>query len=206
MARTTRKDARRRDVVAAAERAVSQYGVAEVKLKDVAEAAGMSPTSLLYYYDDGLDAILADVHRVAIERFLQRRESAVENFDSATEQLSELLRLGVPSIDEDHLVRTLYETTAFLQRHRYHALLAENFIERQIALFERVLAVGAARAEFTLAASPRELGRTFVALEDGLVLHVIVEGEHFDRSAALAVQAAYAGLVTGVPFDLADPG
>jgi AcrR family transcriptional regulator len=204
MARTTRKDARRRDVVAAAERAVNQYGVAEVKLKDVAEAAGMSPTSLLYYYDDGLDAILADVHRVAIERFLDMRESTVEKFDSATEQLTALLRLGIPTADEDDLVRTLYETTAFLQRHRYHALLAQNFIERQISLFDRVLAVGAASGEFILAASPRQLGRTFVALEDGLVLHVIIEGEQFDRSAALAVQAAYASLVTGVRIDLSD--
>jgi len=204
MPRTTRKDARRRDVVAAAERAVNQYGVAEVKLKDVAEAAGMSPTSLLYYYDEGLDAILADVHRVAVERFLDLRESTVEKFDTASDQLSALVRLGVPTSDEDHLVRTLYETTAFLQRHRYHALLAQNFIERQIALFDRVLAVGAATGEFTLAASPRELGRTFVALEDGIVLHVIVEGERFDRAAALAVQAAYASLVTGVRFDLSD--
>jgi AcrR family transcriptional regulator len=204
MARTTRKDARRRDVVAAAERAVSQYGVAEVRLKDVAEAAGMSPTSLLYYYDEGLDAILADVHRVAVERFLELRESGVESFDTARDQLIALLRLGVPTSDEDHLVRMLYETTAFLQRHRYHALLAESFIERQIALFERVLAVGAAGSEFTLAASPRALGRTFVALEDGLVLHVIVEGEHFDRAAALAVQSAYASLVTGTTIDLSD--
>jgi AcrR family transcriptional regulator len=204
MARTPRKDARRRDVVAAAERAVNQYGVAEVKLKDVAEAAGMSPTSLLYYYDDGLDAILADVHRVAIERFLDLRERAVEIFDTPTEQLTALLRLGVPTSDEDHLVRTLYETTAFLQRHRYHALLAESFIERQIALFDRVLAVGAARADFTLTDSPRALGRTFVALEDGLVLHVIVEGSNFDRAAALAVQSAYASLVTGTTIDLSD--
>lgn len=204
VARTTRKDARRRDLVAAAERAVSEHGVAEVKLKDVAEAAGMSPTSLLYYYDEGLDAILADVHRTAVERFLDMREAAVDACDGPTAQLVALLRLGVPSGDEDHLVRTLYETTAFLQRHPYHALLASSFIERQVALFERVLAVGAERGEFTLVARPRELARAFLALEDGLVLHVIVEGERFDRTAALAVQAGYASLVTGSTIVLTD--
>lgn len=205
MARPTRKDARRRDLVAAAERAVHEHGVAEVKLKDVAAAAGMSPTALLYYYDDGLDAILADVHRAGVERFLELREEAVEQFDSPTAQLVALLRLGLPSGEDDHLVRMLYETTAFLQRHRYHATLGANFIARQIALFERVLAVGAERGEFRLGDTPRTISRTFLALEDGLALHVIVEGNGFDRAAALRIQSAYATLATGTTIDLAEP-
>jgi len=179
--------------------------VAEVKLKDVAEAAGISPTSLLYYYDEGLDAILADVHRAAVDRFLDLRELAVEEFDNPRDQLVAVLRLGIPSGADDQLVRTLYETTAFLQRNRYHATLGTNFIERQIALLERILAVGAERGEFRLSDRPRAIGRTFLALEDGLCLHVIVEGESFDRAAALEVLAQYATLATGTTIELADP-
>jgi len=205
VARPTQKEARRRDLIAAAERAVQQHGVAQVKLKHIAEAAGVSPTSLLYYYDDGLDAILADVHRGGMERFCALRERAVAELDSPVAQLVSMIRLGLPVGADDHLVRMLYEMSAFLQRNRFHAMLASQFIQRQVLLYEQVFRVGQASGDFVLGEEPRVASRSMLALEDGLCLHVIIGSPTFARPQALRAMSEFATLATGTVIDASDP-
>ena len=70
--------------------------------------------------------------------------------------------------------RLLYELFPVALRHEAAAEQQRSFIARQTALYERVLEDGRRTGEFRLAAPATELARSFVALEDGYCLDVLV--------------------------------
>ncbi|HEY2687264.1 MAG TPA: TetR family transcriptional regulator, partial [Streptosporangiaceae bacterium] len=72
MARPSQQTARRLSLLAAAQRAVAQKGVTKLRLKDVADAAGVTPASVLYYYGEGIEALLVALYRQSIARYAER--------------------------------------------------------------------------------------------------------------------------------------
>ena len=73
-----RKDqrARREQLVEAARAVMAERGAVAIRVKDVAERAGVSPSSLLYYYPD-FEELLFAVARDAIDRYTEERAAAV---------------------------------------------------------------------------------------------------------------------------------
>ena len=67
-----RKDqtARRRQIVDAARQVLLERGAVGVRVKDIAERAGLAPSSLLYYYPQ-LDGLLLDGVRNAWPRAVE---------------------------------------------------------------------------------------------------------------------------------------
>src|SRR5437764_14822548 len=108
MARPKDQGARRQQLVAATERVVLARGAASVRLRDVAEAAGLTSGAVLYYYDE-LDHLLAETRQRAVERFCRQREDAVDACPDPREQLRAAINCGLPSGPDDELVRLLYE-------------------------------------------------------------------------------------------------
>src|SRR3954463_14076007 len=105
-----RKDqtARRRQLTDAARQVLLERGAVGVRVKDVAERAGLAPSSVLYYFPS-LDELLIEVSRGAIERFTERRAAGVRGLDAPAEQLRLPIPLGVPSGPDDTDSRLLYE-------------------------------------------------------------------------------------------------
>ena len=67
----------RRDQLKAAARAVLlRRGAVALRVKDIAEEAGMAPSSVLYYYPD-IGDLLLDVARGAMERYAEERATMV---------------------------------------------------------------------------------------------------------------------------------
>src|SRR5919199_6001563 len=87
---------RRQQLANAARQVLLERGAVGVRVKDVAERAGLAPSSVLYYYPS-LDELLIEVSRGAIERFTARRAAAVRRVDGAPAQLRLAIHLGVPS-------------------------------------------------------------------------------------------------------------
>src|SRR3954453_24270846 len=98
---------RRRELVAAASDVIARKGMGAVRLRDVAEAAGMTSGNVLYYYD-GLDELFFAAYERAVERFCVEREAAVARLRKPARKLAAALRLGVPPRPGGHGVRLPY--------------------------------------------------------------------------------------------------
>jgi DNA-binding transcriptional regulator YbjK len=196
MARTRNQGERRRQIVAAAHRAVVKHGPAMVRLRDVADEAGLTSGAVLYYYDE-LETLLLEVHHRAVERFCRAREAEVDAADGAAAKLIAALRCGLPTGTDDELVRVLYEFEGPAFRNRTLGALHHAYFERQVGIYHSIIAAGAASGEFRLTAPARVIARNIVALEDGYGFYVVLEDSDIDRESAEQLILSYAETATG---------
>jgi AcrR family transcriptional regulator len=194
-----RKDqaTRRRQLVEAGRRVLLERGAVGLRVKDVAEQAGMAPSSVLYYYPR-LDELMMDVSRGAIERYAERRSQQVRRLEDPVRQLRLAIRLGVPTGPDDEDSRLLYELDAFTGTSPAFAIMTSSFFDRQALLYQYVLESGAARGIFTLASRAETIARGLVALEDGLGLQVVTGHPAVDNAEAERILLSYAGVATGI--------
>src|SRR5690349_21798374 len=75
--RPRRQDARRRQLVESARRVLLERGAVGLRVKDVAERAGLAPSTVLYYYP-AIEDLLMEVSRDAIDRYAERRSKQVK--------------------------------------------------------------------------------------------------------------------------------
>ena len=199
-----RKDqARRRAQLAAAARELLlEHGALGLRVKDIAERAGISSSAVLYYYPD-LDDLLLEVTRDAMSRYGERRSEAIRGIDDPAVQLRVVIGLGVPTGPDDEDSRLLYELDAMTGSSRLFATLSASFFDRQVMLYERVLERGVESGAFAIASDPATVARGLVALEDGLGLQVVLGHPEIDAAAGKAILLAWASAATGA--DLSAP-
>jgi AcrR family transcriptional regulator len=119
-------------------------GVDDHAAAEPAERAGITPSSVLYYYPR-LDELMMEVSREAMERYAERRSRQVRELDDPVQQLRLAVRLGVPTGPDDEESRLLYELDAFVGSSPAFRVLSSAFFDRRVALYEHVLESGAAR-------------------------------------------------------------
>ena len=201
VARTRDQARRRQELVSAASALVSRRGLSGVRLRDVAEAAGLTSGAVLYYYEN-LDQLFTAAYDRAVERFCRERERAVGEISDPAARLAAAIRMAIPSGVDDHEIRLLYELEPVAFRDPACAALMTAYIERQVAMYAAILEVGAATGVFTLAHASRTIARNLVALEDGQGLYVLM-----GRDAPADVEARildYVAAVAGVDRALLD--
>ncbi|GGX66397.1 TetR/AcrR family transcriptional regulator [Streptomyces minutiscleroticus] len=196
MARPRNQAARRAHLVQAAAQTVLDRGVTNARLRDIADRAGLTPASVLYYYPDVNDLLVA-VFEQGTETYVLRRQEAVEARTTDWDRLSACVASGVPFPGEAETTsRLLYELLPVAFRSEAAGARQRAFVAQQTGLYRRVLDEGAASGAFRLAAPSDFLARGFVALEDGYGIDVL-------SGAATAEQVEerllhHARLVTGV--------
>ena len=177
-----------------------ERGAVGLRVKDIAERAGITPSSVLYYYPR-LDELMMEVSREAMERYAERRSRQVRALDDPVRQLRLAIRLGVPTGPDDEESRLLYELDAFVGSSPAFRVLSSSFFDRQVLLYEHVLDSGAARGVFELAAPAESLARGLVAMEDGLGLQVVVGHPGLGSAAAEEILVRHASAVTGAALE-----
>ncbi|HEX3262650.1 MAG TPA: TetR/AcrR family transcriptional regulator [Solirubrobacterales bacterium] len=187
---------RRQQLARAARQVLLERGAVGLRVKDVAERAGLAPSSVLYYYPN-LDELLIEVSRGAIERFTERRAAAVRRLDGARDQLRLAIHLGVPSGPDDVDSRILYELDAFTGSSPAFGILTASYFDRQAVLYESILDAGARTGDFELTADALTVARGLVAMEDGLGLQVVIAHPAIDRSVAEEILVRYAETAIG---------
>lgn len=203
MARPRQQEARRRSLLDAAQLAAARHGVARLRLKDVAEAAGISPASVLYYYE-GVGALLTELYRMNIARFCERRREAVAAHRSPRDQLVASIRHGVPAGPDDTDATTLWQLDAFVGSDPLYDVLCTQQFEEQVSVYEQVLAMGQDRGDFRLMSAPRAVAQALVALEDALGRQVIGGNPRLTRPDALRVIGSFATLAVHCEIDPAE--
>jgi AcrR family transcriptional regulator len=180
----------------AGRRVLLERGAVGLRVKDIAERAGITPSSVLYYYPR-LDELMMEVSREAMERYAEKRSRQVRTLDDPLSQLRLAIHLGVPTGPDDEESRLLYELDAFVGSSPAFRVLSSSFFDRQVLLYQHVLETGAARGAFSLAAPADSLARGLVAMEDGLGLQVVVGHPGLDSAEAERILLRHASAVTG---------
>lgn len=188
---------RRKELLEAAEELIADQGIHQVKLRDIAGKAGMTPNAALYYFET-LEAIFEDVLARSIARYCDDRQAIADGAGAPAEKLRRLMAAGLPGGAEDRLGRLIYEMGSFARTDAASAARYITLFERQVAIYMAVLEAGAARGEFRLSASPREIARSLVVMEDGLGLGLTNKVPTLKWQEALGLLEAYAGTMAGL--------
>ncbi|MGW6139347.1 TetR/AcrR family transcriptional regulator [Streptomyces sp. NPDC055144] len=196
MGRPKNQTARRKALVDAAGRAITERGLEGLRIKDIAAEAGMSAGSVLYYYPE-MDELVLEVHRGAVERYLAARHDGTDKVADPVERLRGLIGGGLPTGADDPQHSLLYELHRRADRSAGHAALMASLFAREIALYTTVLEVGAAAGAFAATETPADLARNLVALEDGYGLHIVSRNTQLTPDEARRLILGYARTVTG---------
>ena len=191
---------RRRQLANAGRHVLLERGAVGLRVKDIAERAGIAPSSVLYYYPR-IDELMIEVSREAMERYAERRSRQVRALDDPARRLRLAIHLGVPTGPDDEDSRLLYELDAFIGSSPAFRVLSSSFFDRQVLLYQHVLESGAAQGLFRLGTDADSLARGMVAMEDGLGLQVVVGHPGLDSAEAERILLRHASAVTGVALD-----
>jgi len=175
-----------------------------VSVRDVAQEAGMSPASVLYYYPDVGKLIEEAIHHT-VERFAERRRTVADSLPDARERLAVTIRAGFPTGPDDEDLRVLYAAGPYFRDNPLLGALIRSMTAGQVELYRRILEVGQAQGVFDLADDSMTIARNLVALEDAYGLYII-GGAPLEHEAP-ALVLAYAELATrcSLAFDPAEP-
>ena len=175
-----------------------------VSVRDVAQEAGMSPASVLYYYPD-LKQLVTEALQHAMERFYERRHARAESIDDPRARMVATIREGFPTDHDDHDVLMMYLGVPVIRKEPVVASLIRTLTERQVSLYQTILEVGQAHGVFDLADDSLTIARNLVALEDAYGLYVINTRRDGLIDDAKRLTLAYASMATRCDLSLKDP-
>lgn len=190
---------RRENLLAAAQRAVITHG-ADVRLKDVAEVAGLTSGAILYHFPD-IQSLLIEANRAGMERFHDQRLRAIGGSATPDEKLVVTIASGLPSDADDQAVKLLCELGGAAGRYPVYAAMLTSLYDRQVAMYQVILEHGASSGVFTLTQPSETIGRTIVALEDAYGYRMVARHPTIDHAVATQLILDYARLATSHPLD-----
>ncbi|MDT0382523.1 TetR family transcriptional regulator [Streptomyces sp. DSM 42041] len=182
-------------MVAAARKAIVLHGLSAVRIRDVADTAGMAPGSVTYYFRE-LDELFQEVFTDAVERFSSLRRAAVQDLQDPRDRLVATIRAGLPTGPDDELCCLLYEFAPQARKNTRDAALRRTLYDDQVDLYCELLSSGEADDAFRFAAPAREIASNLVALEDAYGYHIIA-GTSVTRATAEQYLIGYAATATG---------
>lgn len=201
MARPKEQTERRKDLVQAAMDAVAVRGLSGLRLKDIAQEAGLSIGSVSYYYPE-IEDLLVEAHREALERFYWNRVKHVDQCESAQQQIVVAIQEGIPDEPVTSDVRMLYELHTYAGRNPAHASMMTTLWDREVSLYERVIERGVAQGEFTTSCEVRDIAETAVALEDAFNLHLVSSNSAVTAKMARERLSSYLSATLNCAFEV----
>lgn len=166
---------RRQEILDAAARVITDRGLAETRISDIAEQAGVSPGLILYYFDSK-DRLLSEALTFANDQFYLRASREIRRMPSAKDQLHRLIDLSVPGLLQDH--GRLDEWALWIEvwvralRDRDMAKDREALDERWRSQIAEIVRAGQGSGEFDFAAEVDEVALRLACLIDGLAIQV----------------------------------
>ena len=168
---------RHQEILDAAARVITERGLAETRISDIAEQAGVSPGLILYYFESK-DRLLAEALTYANDQFYLRTSREIRRMPSARDQFRRLVDLSVPGylpeyerLDEWALwievwVRALRDADMAKDR--------EVLDERWRSQIADIIRTGTSSGEFSSTEDVDELALRLASLIDGLAIQVVM--------------------------------
>src|SRR5262245_5957905 len=180
MATKTRKPQRDRhqEILEAASRVITDRGLAETRIQDIAEACGVSAGLILYYFESK-DRLLVEALTFTSDQFYLRTARELRKMPSARDRLIRVIELSVPGLlpeydllDEWALwleiwVRALRDPDLAKER--------ESLDRRWVQSIAEVIRYGRQTGEFPPdSGDADDIAMEFGSMVDGLAIQVLL--------------------------------
>jgi AcrR family transcriptional regulator len=195
MARRKDQDAAREAIISAALLAIRDRGIDGLRIRDIADIAGVSSGTVHYYFTD-FAGLLSEVYQRASERFYGDRMAVVTELVDARDKLSAMISTGIPWSSDDALVIALYRLDSYLAFRDTHSAMVTALYDKQVALYLGILETGQAQGHFALQSKPLDIAQNLVALEDAYGLHITTDNRTLPPPRAAALIRSYAVVTT----------
>jgi AcrR family transcriptional regulator len=178
-------DVRRPQILATTVELIRERGLWEVRLSDVAERAGLSATSVVYYFGTK-DQLFAEAITHADDAFYEPLLSELQRLGCAVDRIA-CLFVGSSTSDWPLWM----DLWVYSRRHPETAAAQRHFHERWRETIADVIRHGCARGEWRVE-KPDEVALRLSALTDGLAVHMVLgDSEHTaERYVAMSLAAA----------------
>jgi AcrR family transcriptional regulator len=183
-------DVRRPQILDTAVELVREKGLWSVRLSDIARRAGMSATSIVYYFGTK-DALLADAIAAADDAFYGTVDEELARLAAAHDRLG---RLVARSSASDWLL--WMELWVYARHHPDTAAAQRRFHDRWRATIEAVVRHGVATGEWTVA-DVRGVALRLAALTDGLAVQMVLGDPEHTAGRYIEMTLAAAALELG---------
>jgi AcrR family transcriptional regulator len=183
-------DVRRPQILATTVELIRERGLWEVRLSDVAERAGLSATSVVYYFGTK-DQLFAEAITHADDAFYEPLLSELEGLGSAAERIACLFHRSSTS---DWLL--WMDLWVYSRRHPETAAAQRHFHERWRDTIAAVIRHGCASGEWRVE-KPNEVALRLSALTDGLAVHMVLGDSDHTAERYVAMSLAAAALELG---------
>jgi AcrR family transcriptional regulator len=177
---------RHQEILEAAARVITDRGLAETRISDIADRCGVSPGLILYYFDSK-DRLLVEALTYANDKYYLAQARDLRRLSTAGERLERLIDLAVPGLlpDFERLEEWALWIEIWVRALRDPALAkeAEVLDRRWRQSIADIIRSGRETGEFPDGADPDDLGVQLGALIDGMAIQVLMDDSQLDPEA-----------------------
>jgi AcrR family transcriptional regulator len=181
---------RRPQILATAVELVREKGLWSVRISDVAKRAGMSPTSVVYYFGSK-DELFAEAISGADDTFYEPVFEELAKLDSACEQIAWLI---VRSSTSDWLL--WIDLWVYARHHPDTAVAQRRFHRRWRQTIEEVVRRGVKAGEWKVK-DPFGVAQRLAAITDGLAVQMVLGDPDHTRERYVEMTLTAAALELG---------
>jgi AcrR family transcriptional regulator len=168
---------RRQEILEAASRVITDRGLGDTRISDIAEHCGVSPGLILYYFESK-DRLLVEALTYANDKYYLAQARDLRRLSTAPERLERLVVLAVPGLlpDSERLEEWALWTEIWVRGLRDPALAkeAEVLDRRWRQSIADIIRSGRETGEFPEGEDVDDLGLQLGALIDGLAIQVLM--------------------------------
>lgn len=176
-ARQKQRD-RRQEILEAAAQVITDRGLVDTRIQDIAEQCGVSPGLILYYFESK-DRLLVEALTLANDTFYLAMSRELRKMPSAKDRMGRLIELSVPGLLPEYTL--LDEWALWLEiwvralRDPEMAKERESLDRRWIQTLADVIRYGRSTGEFSVEdLEPEDLALQLGAMMDGMAIQVLL--------------------------------
>jgi AcrR family transcriptional regulator len=185
--RQHRGAARERLVVAAAAELIAERGLANIRVADVAERAGMTPGHVTYYFRSKTELLMRAI-RQSEAAFTDRLEAELRAIEDPWQRLDRLVELSAATGPGDPGWVLWFEVWSSAALDPEVARVHEELDGRSRQILEEVIEYGRSRGAFRTD-DPPAAAVTLAAVIDGLSIQLTLGAPHLTRPELLRLCA-----------------
>jgi AcrR family transcriptional regulator len=177
-------DSRER-ILQAAMDAIAERGLTHLRMEDVGKRVGMSPGHILYYYRSK-QALLLETLRWSEDLLHERSSKELPYLPTAEERLRWFIDIYLPTGPGQPEWLLWLQVWALGGEDPEVAAVTDSLNARWEGMLAGLIRFGVGRGEFQASAAPGFAGE-YLALLDGLSLHVLHDTPALDRERAVEI-------------------
>jgi len=206
VARTRQKQSkdRHKEILEAAARVITDRGLAETRISDIAERCGVSPGLILYYFESK-DRLLVEALTYANDQFYLNMSRELRRTTSAKKQLGRLIELSVPGLLPEY--ERLDEWALWIEI--WARALRDPAMAKEREMLDRrwrqsiadIIRHGRETGEFPEGIDADDLGMRIGALVDGLAIQVLLNDAALSPDRMLQIGNEVAAALIGYALE-----